>query len=110
MLRAIWLIHRPFATLAIPAISIRRVDTSMMNSTMNRRCPRRVHTSTVKKSATAISSQCRLRNSFQVCTYPMRRGIDAMLLQNVGNGASSQVVAEVGDGAEDAPVFPITIL
>lgn len=38
----------------------------MKNSAMKRCSPRRVHTSTVKKSAATISSQCRLRNSSQV--------------------------------------------
>jgi hypothetical protein len=37
---------------------------------MNRCSPRRVHTSTVKKSAATISSQCWLRNSFQVVFRP----------------------------------------
>src|SRR5215469_6482272 len=37
----------------------------MKNSTMNRRRPLPVQTSTVKKSAATISSQCCVRNSFQ---------------------------------------------
>ena len=53
MFRAIWLIQRPFATLAIPATSTRRVDSSMKNSAMYRCKPREVHTSTVKKSDAA---------------------------------------------------------
>src|SRR5215469_12441947 len=52
--RAIWLIHNPFADCATPAISTFHVDKSRKNSTMNRCKPRRVHTSTVKKSAATI--------------------------------------------------------
>ena len=43
-LRAIWLIHRPFAIVAIPATSTRRVERSIKKSTINRCNPVRVHT------------------------------------------------------------------
>jgi hypothetical protein len=42
------------------------VASSIKNSTVNRWSPCRVHTSMVKESAATISSQWRLRNSFQV--------------------------------------------
>src|SRR5215469_12765043 len=64
--RAIWLIHNPFADGAIPATSTLRVARSMKNRTTNRCKPRRVHTSTVKKSVATIISQCLLRNSCHV--------------------------------------------
>lgn len=57
--------NKPFAACAMPAISTLRVDKSM-NRTRNRCNPRRVHTSTVKKSAATIWPQCRDRNSFHV--------------------------------------------
>jgi hypothetical protein len=69
-------IHNPFATCAMPAISTFRVDNSMKNSTTNRCSPRRVHTSTVKKSVATISSQCRFRNSFHV-VLRLRSGEDS---------------------------------
>jgi hypothetical protein len=47
-----------------------RVDSSMKKSTTNHCSPRWVHTSTVKKSAAAISCQCRVRNSFHVVFRP----------------------------------------
>jgi hypothetical protein len=56
----------PIATVDTPAISTFRVANSMKNSTINRCSPRRVHTSTVKKSAATISSQWRVKNSFHV--------------------------------------------
>jgi hypothetical protein len=40
----IWLIHKPEAADAIPAILTLRVDSSMKNSTKKRCKPRRVHT------------------------------------------------------------------
>jgi len=64
-LRAIWSIHNPFALPAMPATSIFRVDSSIKKRTMNPCSPLWVYTSTVKKSAATISSQCRVRNSFQ---------------------------------------------
>ena len=54
-----------------------RVDRSMKNKTMNRCTPFLVHTSTVKKSAATISSQCRLRNSFQV-VFQLRSGAGSL--------------------------------
>jgi hypothetical protein len=65
------------------------VDSSMKNSTKKLCQPRRVHTSTVKKSAATISSQCRVRNSFQVVlrlrsgagSRPWRRRMSAMVAQ-----------------------------
>src|SRR5688572_7999581 len=42
--------------------------------------------------------------------FALRRWFDAVLLQNVGNGATSQAVAEVGHCTENPPVSPITIL
>ncbi len=83
--------HSLFAAAAMPAISTLRVDNSMKNSTMNRWSPRRVHTSTVKKSAATASSQCRLRNSFQVVfrlrsgagSIPCRSRISAIVLRAI---------------------------
>jgi hypothetical protein len=63
----------PFATGAMPAICTFRVDNSTKNSTMKRRNPLRVQTSTVKKSVATISSQCRLRNSLHV-VFLLRSG------------------------------------
>jgi len=73
----VWLIHNPDAASAIPAISTLRVDSSMKNNTRNRCGPRRVYTSTVKKSAATISSQGRFGNSFQV-VLPLRSGAGSM--------------------------------
>ena len=50
----IWLIHRPFALVAMPAISTSRVDSSMKKSTTNRCSPRRVHTSTLLAEDTIL--------------------------------------------------------
>src|SRR5215467_10847583 len=61
--RPICLIHNSFAVAAMPAISTLRVDSSMKNNTTNRWRPFRVHTSTVKKSAATISSQCHVNIS-----------------------------------------------
>ncbi len=63
----------------------------MKNSTTNCCSPRRVHTSTVKKSAATIRSQCRLRNSFQVVlrlrsgagSIPCRSRISAIVLRAI---------------------------
>ena len=46
---------------------------AIRKSTMNLVRPDRVHTSTVKKSAATITSQCRLRNSFHV-VFRLRSG------------------------------------
>ena len=46
----------------IPAISTRLVERSMTKNTRYRISPTLVHTSTVKKSAAAIPSQCAFRN------------------------------------------------
>jgi hypothetical protein len=61
-LRATCRIHSPLGTGALPAISTRLVDRSMTKNTRYRTKPTRVHTSTVKKSAAAIASQCAFRN------------------------------------------------
>lgn len=66
-------LNSPLAVSAIPAISTRRVDSSMKNSTTNRRKPGLVHTSTAKISVATISSQCRPKNSFQV-VFRIRTG------------------------------------
>src|ERR1700751_1251388 len=50
----------------MPAISTLRLDKSSKNRTRKRFKPLAVQTSTVKKSAATISSQCCERNSFQV--------------------------------------------
>ena len=76
-LRAIWVIHNPFATLTIPPTSTRRVESSMKKSTTKRYNPARLHTSTVKKSLATICSQCLLRNSFQV-VFRLRSGAGSM--------------------------------
>src|SRR5690242_7691972 len=49
-----------------PPISTFRVDRSMKNKARKRFNPLAVQTSTVKKSAATISSQCCARNSFHV--------------------------------------------
>jgi hypothetical protein len=49
-----------------PVISTRRVANSITNITANRVSPLQVHTSTVKKSAAASTSQCVFKNSCQV--------------------------------------------
>ena len=58
--------HNPSAWEAMPAISTLRVDNSMKNKIRKRCSPRPVQASTLKKSAATISSQCCVRNSFQV--------------------------------------------
>src|SRR5437660_8309159 len=95
----------------MPAISTLRVDNSMKNSTMNRCSPRRVHTSTLKKSAATISSQCRLRNSFQVVfrlrsgagSIPCRSRISAIVLRAIA-------CPRLGQCALDPPIAPILVL
>jgi hypothetical protein len=72
-LRATWPIQIPSALVPMPAISTRRVERSIRKSTRNLVRPDRVHTSTVKKSAVAITSQCRFRNSFHV-VFRLRSG------------------------------------
>ena len=63
----IWRLHCVTHALAgsetMPAISTRRVDSSMMKNTANRVRPAPVQTSTVKKSAAASTSQCVRRKS-----------------------------------------------
>src|SRR5579864_9397453 len=93
--RPIWLIQSPFATVAMPPISTFRVASSMKNSTMNRCSPRRVHTSTVKKSAATISSQCRL---------------DPVAIQNLSDRAARNFVPQIGQCALDPPIAPIPVL
>ena len=61
-LRATCRIHSPLGTGAIPAISTRLVDRSITKNTRYRTKPTLVQTSTVKKSAAAIPSQCAFRN------------------------------------------------
>ena len=75
--RAICVIHNPSAAGPIPATSTFRVDSSITNSTTNRWSPRRVHTSTGKKSAAMINSQWRVRNSFHV-VFRFRSGAGSM--------------------------------
>jgi len=73
----------------MPAICTLRVDNSIKNSTMYRCSPRRVHTSTVKKSAATSRSQCWLRNSFHLVfrlrsgagSIPCRSRISAIVLR-----------------------------
>src|SRR5215831_6578304 len=95
----------------MPAISTFRVDKSMKNTTINRCSPRRVHTSTVKKSAATISSQCRLRNSFHVVfPSPLGRRLDSVPIQNLRDGAAGKLVSQIGYRALDAPVAPVPVL
>jgi hypothetical protein len=55
---------------------IRRLDSSTTTRTMYRMSPTRVQTSTVKKSAAAIDSQCALRNFFHgVCSNRSGAGL-----------------------------------
>jgi hypothetical protein len=65
-LRVTWLIQSPFACLASPAISTRRLDRSIEKSTRILVKPLRVQASTVEKSAAPITFRCRQRNSFQL--------------------------------------------
>jgi hypothetical protein len=55
-LRATYAFHNPFAWATIPAISTRRVERSISNSTTYRVNPFHVHTSIVKKSAATSRS------------------------------------------------------
>src|SRR4030095_9560510 len=41
---------------------------------------------------------------------PFWRWFDPVLLQNVGNGATSQVVTEIRNGTENPAISPITIV
>src|SRR5215469_18039897 len=91
----------------MPAISTFRVDKSMKNRTRNRCKPRRVHTSTVKKSVATIVSQCRLRNSFHVV---FRLRSDPMSFQNRSNRTAGKLVAQMGQGALDPSIAPIPVL
>ena len=76
-LRLTWLIQAASGSDVMPAISTRRVDSSMMNSTANRVRPRPVQTSTVKKSAAARTSQWVFRNSVQVVFFRRFGGFQA---------------------------------
>ena len=108
--RAIWLIHRSVGLGAIPAISTLRVDNSMKKSTRNRCSPRRVHTSTVKKSAATISSQCRVKKLLPSrLPAPLRCRFDPVPLQNVGNRAAGQVVSS-WTARPDPTIAPVTVL
>jgi len=78
---------------------------------LNRCSPRRVHTSTVKKSAATISYQCRVRNSFQVVLLgPLRRRLAAVPLQNLSDRAAGNLVPQIGHCPLDAPIAPIPVL
>src|SRR5215467_3844548 len=109
--RPIWLIHSPLATAAMPPISTLRVDNSTKNSTMNVCRPFRVHTSTVKKSAATISSQCRLRKFLpRRLPAPLQCRLHAVSLQNVSDRAASNLVAQIGQCTLDPTITPIPVL
>ena len=61
-----WITHALSGSRWMPAMSTRRVATSITNKTANRVSPLAVQTSTEKKSAAARTSRCRPRNSSQV--------------------------------------------
>ena len=58
----------------------------------NRIRPDRVHTSTGRSSAATNTSQCRLRNLPSGVPALLRRRLDPVLLQDVGNGAATDGV------------------
>ena len=58
-------IHSPSGIGAIPTISTRRVGRSITKNTRYLMRPTLLHTSTVKKPAAAMASQCALRNLLQ---------------------------------------------
>ena len=78
---------------------------------MNLVKPLRVQASMVKKSAATITSRCLHRNSFQVVfPFPLRCRFQRVLLQNVGDGAAPDLMAQVGQRSLDSTVAPISIL
>jgi hypothetical protein len=88
-----------------PAISTRRVDSSMKKSTANRVRPRPVHTSTVKKSAAARTSQWAFRNSVHVAFFARSgAGSRPVFAEDVGDGAAAGRMIEIGQGPLDPGV------
>ena len=82
-----------------------RVDNSMKDNPTNRTRPLRVQTSTVKKSAATISSQCPGR-----LLFPSRGSLDPAPLQNIGNRAAGDFVPEVEQRSLDPTIAPIPVL
>jgi hypothetical protein len=65
----------------------------------------------VKKSAATISSQCRLRNSFQGgLATALRRRFHAVPAQDVGNRGAADGMPEVGKRTLDPLTAPVAIL
>src|SRR5262249_34796363 len=105
-LSAIWLIHSPFAELAMPPISTHRVLRSKKNRTMNRLRPEQVHTSTLKKSGNDLipmTTEELLPRGFAIS---LRCGFDPMAFQNLSDSRVRQYVAQIGYGALNATVIP----
>ena len=110
-LRLTWLIHAASGSDAIPAISTRRVESSMMKSTANRVSPRPVQTLMVKKSVAARTSQCVFKNSVQVVFFTRSgAGSRPCSRRTVAIVTSGDVVIEVGQGALDPCVAPAAVV
>src|SRR6187200_1559396 len=87
-----------------------RVDRSIKNKTRKRFKPLAVQTSTVKKSAATISSQCRvrklLRRRFPV---PLRCGFDPVLTKNGSDCAPGHLVSEIRYRTLNSAIVPSTV-
>src|ERR1700731_2864355 len=95
MLRLTWLIQAASGSAVIPAISTRRVDSSMKKSTANRVRPRLVQTLTVKK----VGGGEDVPVGFQeLCPgrllQTLRRGFQAVVAEDVGDRASADLMIE----------------
>src|SRR5256885_12637899 len=91
----------------MPPISTRRVEISIKKRTINRFKPVGVHTSIVKKSDATICSQCRGEKFFPRClSASLRRGLNTVILQNVGDRVACQFVTQVGQGTLYSQITP----
>jgi hypothetical protein len=108
-LRAIWL-HPESVRLRRDAGSGNAAG-GQLDEEQRRRSPLLVQTSTVKKSAAAVGSQCRVRNSSTWSyEFAARRRFYGVALPNTRDCAAGQFVAEIGGSAADSKVSPIPVL
>lgn len=111
MLRAACAIHNPLAFRAIPPISTRRVESSMKKRTINRfKASRRPHLDREEVRCHDLFPMPR-DGFFPRCfSTSLRRRLNAVLLQNVGNGLKRKEVAEIGQRSLNSTMAPASIL
>src|SRR5437879_3524367 len=107
--RAIWLIHSPLALLAIPPICSCRVDRSMKNKMTKRFKPEQVHLDCEEISGDNLLPMSPQEFLPRCSSIPFRSGLDAVPLQDIGDGVACQNVPHIRERTLDSSITPTSV-